>query len=202
LDPPAPDDTTNRTPLPLRVALLAEDPLSRAGLTALLLEGGVGVDAGSSAPADVALWDADDGGPVPERSEPLLAIVGDLGRSSELIAAGATGVLSRGTGARRLTAAVTALASGLAVLPASARTALLAPTFEGDASLPLDPLTAREREVLELLADGLTNAAIGERLDLGLSTVKFHMEALLSKFAASTRTEVVVRAIRSGELLV
>ena len=187
-----------------RVRLEIDDPLSRAGLTVLLAEAGVevvdGLDPG--APAAVVVWDADGDGPAPERSEPLLALTADPGRSAELLATGASGVLPRRSGAEALAAAVAALARGLGVLPAERLRALLLPAFEAATELPLEPLTAREREVLELLSDGLTNRAIAEQLEIGLSTVKFHLAALLSKFAASTRTELVVRAIRSGDVLV
>ena len=54
-----------------------------------------------------------------------------------------------------------------------------------------DDLTEREREVLSLMAEGLTNAEIADRLTVTLSTVKFHVRSILSKLHASNRTEAV-----------
>ncbi len=62
-------------------------------------------------------------------------------------------------------------------------------------------LTAREREVLELLADGLGNKQIGARLGISTSTVKTHLELLFEKLEVSTRTEAVATAVRLGLLM-
>jgi DNA-binding NarL/FixJ family response regulator len=56
-------------------------------------------------------------------------------------------------------------------------------------------------EVLQLLAEGLANKAIAHRLDISDHTVKFHVNAILSKFGAQSRTEAVVRATRLGLIL-
>ena len=65
---------------------------------------------------------------------------------------------------------------------------------------PVARLTAREREVLALLAAGVTNKTIARQLRISPNTVKFHVTALLAKFGAATRAEAVVAAIRTGEL--
>ena len=68
-----------------------------------------------------------------------------------------------------------------------------------DAPPALDePLTAREREVLELLADGLSNKAIAARLAISDQTVKFHVAAICGKLGAPNRTSAVRRGIRRG----
>jgi DNA-binding NarL/FixJ family response regulator len=111
---------------------------------------------------------------------------------------GALGVLRRDAEPERLAAALRTCAEGLAVWDPE----LLA------AALPADPpsarpggdLTPREREVLELLARGLSNKAIAEALSISEHTAKFHVNALLSKLGAQSRTEVVVRAARRGWL--
>lgn len=64
--------------------------------------------------------------------------------------------------------------------------------------LPAEPLTPRELEVLQLLAQGLPNKAIAERLGVSSHTVKFHVNAILSKLGARSRTEAVVLATQMG----
>jgi two-component system nitrate/nitrite response regulator NarL len=61
-----------------------------------------------------------------------------------------------------------------------------------------EPLTPREVEVLELLAEGLSNKAIGGRLGISDQTVKFHVAAICGKLGAANRTDAVRRAIRRG----
>jgi DNA-binding NarL/FixJ family response regulator len=61
-----------------------------------------------------------------------------------------------------------------------------------------ESLTAREREVLELLAEGLPNKAIAARLGLSDQTVKFHVSAISGKLGAANRTDAVRRAVREG----
>jgi DNA-binding NarL/FixJ family response regulator len=64
--------------------------------------------------------------------------------------------------------------------------------------LASDPLTEREREVLELIVAGHTNIAIGERLYITVGTVKTHVRSILAKLCADDRTEAAVRALRAG----
>ena len=61
-----------------------------------------------------------------------------------------------------------------------------------------EPLTAREIEVLELLAEGLPNKAIAGRLGISDQTVKFHVASLSGKLGAANRTDAVRRAVRRG----
>ena len=63
---------------------------------------------------------------------------------------------------------------------------------------PVEALTPRENEVLQLLAEGLTNQAIAQRLAISEHTVKFHVNAILGKLAAQSRADAVVRATRLG----
>ena len=59
-------------------------------------------------------------------------------------------------------------------------------------------LTDREMDVLRLLAEGLTDREIGDRLGLGLPTVRYHVRNLIGKTGHSSRTELAVEAVRSG----
>jgi len=61
-----------------------------------------------------------------------------------------------------------------------------------------EALTARERQVLELLAEGLPNKAIAKRLEISDQTVKFHVASIGSKLGAANRTDAVRRAVRRG----
>jgi DNA-binding NarL/FixJ family response regulator len=63
---------------------------------------------------------------------------------------------------------------------------------------PQEPLTPREVQVLELLAEGLPNKAIAARLNISDQTVKFHVSAICGKLGAANRTDAVRRAVRRG----
>lgn len=63
---------------------------------------------------------------------------------------------------------------------------------------PVEGLTPREHQVLTLLADGLHNREIAERLSVSEHTVKFHLGAIFGKLGASTRTEAVQKGLRLG----
>lgn len=78
---------------------------------------------------------------------------------------------------------------------------VLLTTDTPEASLA-EPLTPRERQVLELVADGLPNKAIAARLGIGAETVKFHLGAILGKLGASNRTDAVRIAIKRGLITV
>ena len=64
--------------------------------------------------------------------------------------------------------------------------------------IPVEPLTPRELQVLELLAEGLPNKAIAARLDISDQTVKFHVSSISGKLGAKNRTDAVRRAVRRG----
>jgi DNA-binding NarL/FixJ family response regulator len=62
----------------------------------------------------------------------------------------------------------------------------------------VEPLTPREMDVLEMLAEGLSNKMIAHRLSISDHTAKFHVNSILAKLNAGTRTEAVTRGIRLG----
>ena len=76
--------------------------------------------------------------------------------------------------------------------------ALRAPRPSSDDETLWEPLTPREVQVLELLAEGLPNKAIASRLDISDQTVKFHVSAICGKLGAANRTDAVRRAVRRG----
>ena len=82
--------------------------------------------------------------------------------------------------------------------------AWLVATAQGDESdtIGSEPLTARELDVLELLAQGLPNKSIAARLGISDQTVKFHVASICGKLGAANRTEAVHRALRQGLLTI
>ncbi len=117
--------------------------------------------------------------------------------------AGASGFLLKGGAPADLLAAIRIVAAGDALLAPSVTRRLIetyaaAPPVE-PADVPgLDELTAREREVLVLVAEGLTNAEIAERLVLSPLTAKTHVSRILTKLGARDRVQLVVIAHQSG----
>jgi DNA-binding NarL/FixJ family response regulator len=76
--------------------------------------------------------------------------------------------------------------------------AVLIGALARDRDLPVEPLTQREIDVVELLVEGLSNKVIARRLGISDQTVKFHVAALCGKLGAANRTDAVRRAIRRG----
>ena len=105
------------------------------------------------------------------------------------IQAGAIGYLLKNVEAKELAQAIRAAHAGRPTLAEEATKALIQSTRQRT-ELGHD-LTGREREVLGLLAQGLNNAQIAERLTISQSTVKFHVRSILSKMGAANRAEAV-----------
>jgi DNA-binding NarL/FixJ family response regulator len=98
-----------------------------------------------------------------------------------------------------LAAAVSAVQADLLVLHLEA----LAPARAADAALVAGTaLTTRERQIVELMADGASNRVIAARLAISRHTVKFHVAAILAKLGARSRAEAVALALRRGVLAV
>ncbi|MBV9230631.1 MAG: response regulator transcription factor [Chloroflexi bacterium] len=103
--------------------------------------------------------------------------------------------------AAQLQAAVVAAAQGLVTLPVLSAQLLdskqsIAEAITLDASS--ESLTPREREVLELVGQGLPNKLIARRLSISEHTVKFHVSSISAKLGASSRTDAVGRGLRRG----
>ncbi len=104
------------------------------------------------------------------------------------LAAGALGYLLKTASTDEVLAAIRQVAAGRRVMDPAAETALS--QYAG-----VD-LTLREREVLNLVADGLSNAEIAERLTITVRTVKAHISSLLQKLALADRTQLAIYALR------
>ncbi len=217
----------------LRVLIVADDPLARAGLAALLAARPdlvvVGQSSAGSTAAlrdaagiyrpDVLLWDLGwsrelalqqlagfRAGAVPVAV--LLPDGGALLQARVAWTGGARALLLRDSSPSQLASALASLVQGLIVLdPALA--AALGPAvpasnhadWSPQESPLLEELTPRELEVLRLLAQGAANKAIAHALGISEHTVKFHVNAILSKLDVQSRTEAVVKATRLGLVL-
>lgn len=118
------------------------------------------------------------------------------------IAAGAVGVLSKSTPLPELLAAVRRAAAGEALLSSAELLALLRDDslHRAGAAAALGPegLTRREHEVLQALAEGLSDKEIGARLEISSDTVRTHMSNILTKLGVESRLQALIVAIRAG----
>jgi DNA-binding CsgD family transcriptional regulator len=171
-------------PAPLRVRVHATDPVRRRGLVAMLEGAGHAV---TDDTPDVELCDT--GQSLPRESEaPVVALT--AGAPSW---GGPAGVLPPDVSAEQLDAALRAVAAGLLVrLPGLPE----ARSFASADDAPL--LTPREREILGLIGQGLSNKAMARRLGISVHTIKFHMEALFTKLDATSRAEALTKGLRGG----
>lgn len=116
----------------------------------------------------------------------------DEGWTSQIRRAGVRAVMPLDASADELTAALRAVGKGLVVLhPHALATAAAAPR-------PDTALTPRELEIVDMMAEGLSNEAIAHRLGISRHTVKFHVASVLAKLRASSRTKAVMLAVRRG----
>jgi DNA-binding NarL/FixJ family response regulator len=121
----------------------------------------------------------------------------------EALKAGASGFLLKDSPAEELVAAIHVVAAGEALLAPSVTRRLIeafvsVPRVSPEAKRQLDGLTARENEVLHLVARGLSNAEIATELRVGEATVKSHIGNLLMKLELRDRVQAVVLAYESG----
>jgi two-component system nitrate/nitrite response regulator NarL len=205
----------------LRILIIAGDPLARAGLAALLVnQAGCSVAGQASDTDDLAaalavfrpdavVWDV--GWDVTSRQEslaafcevspPVLAILGSENQASDVWLTGVRSIVSRSVAGEQLVAALHAITHRLIVtepafLPNSSGTSRGEP-----APTLVEPLTERELGVLAAMAEGLSNKLIARNLSISEHTVKFHVNAIMGKLGAQSRTDAVVRATRAGIIL-
>ncbi len=209
-----------------RVFIAAASLLARSRLESLLSARGFSI-AGSGGDlelipeqlldveADVALVDASD-----ERSHRLVETLdwseiasemnvvvliggGPTTWAADALRAGVRALLPEDVLPDQLVAALEAAAQGLTVIhPAQTEALLAAPVGAARRMAELaEPLTPREREVLQMLASGSGNKEIASRLSISEHTVKFHVTSILGKLGASSRTEAVFLGIRRGLVL-
>ena len=194
-----------------RLIIFSDNPLARSGLAAMLAGTNDVVVAASVAPgraaelaavgADVALFDA--GGSDAESLRktaatlPVVALVGDELQAMEALAAGARAVVLRNASSEQLVAALVAAQRGLVALDGALARWIRPPPPSSTTDVE-GGLTPREVQVLSLLAQGLPNKVIAQRLGVSDRTAKFHVESILAKLGAESRSEAIVIAARRG----
>jgi two-component system, NarL family, response regulator YdfI len=115
------------------------------------------------------------------------------------IRSGVRGILPQGLEPEQLSAAFEAIVHGLVVIHANQMQQVQRVTE--DIVPSVEPLTARERDVLQMLSQGVSNKEIAARLKISEHTVKFHIASIFGKLGASSRTEAVSIAMRRGLIL-
>lgn len=203
-----------------RVLLVDDHPVVRGGLVALLdtlpgiaVVGQVGD--GAAALREVALLKPDvvvmdlrmpgmDGVEAvrrittgyPATAILILTMFDEESLIADALAAGAHGYLLKGAGQDEIERAIRTVAAGATVFSPGVVERVL--HRSRPSSKPLPQLTEREREVTELLARGISNAAIAERLEIAPKTVGNHISSIFLKLGVVSRAEAIVRAREAG----
>jgi DNA-binding NarL/FixJ family response regulator len=173
----------------IRVYIVTESAVTRAGLEALL-SGQADIEVvGSIDEADVLMTENTE---APVSDIPVVLLNDDLA-GQHIWRSGIQAALPRNAPPRQIVAAIQAVAAGLIAMPAGESGSLLAVT-DGN----VERLTPREIDVLEMLAEGLSNKMIAYRLSISEHTAKYHVNSILAKLNAGTRTEAVMRGVRLG----
>jgi NarL family two-component system response regulator YdfI len=187
-----------------RVAIVTSSPLLRAGLESVFEIAGSARTLKEAAELDadviVVDWDREEAGELMEfaaESPPLVILASDPRPAwlADALRAGVRAVLPRDVSAAELVAAVEAVAAGLVVLePQSIGRAIVRTALPPQA----EALSPREIDVLKLMAEGSSNKTIAWKLSISEHTVKFHVNSILSKMNAGSRTEAVMLGLRRG----
>lgn len=212
------------TPHPaIRTLIIAKDMLTRMGLSALLEQEEALYLVGQVAPDEalalevyrphIGVWLIDDVPPSTwaDMGMPTVFLLSDMTQSSQIFSAmrshlpdsTAWGMLPQTPlSPTLLISTIKTVHDGMVVLAPN----LLMPLLASSETPPTPPsaseaLTTRESQVLQLMAEGLPNKQIAQQLGISTNTVKFHVNAILSKLNAQSRTEAVIRATQLGWVL-
>ncbi|MFG2888046.1 response regulator [Streptomyces sp. NPDC048248] len=220
------DTRGDRAGAPIRVLLADDEEMIRHGLRLILrhadgievvaeaVNGAEAVRLAAEHQPDVVLLDIRmpvlDGlaavGPLvalaPEPQVVMLTTFGDEENVTRALRAGAAGFLLKDERAEELISAVRAAAAGDAVLSPRVTGAVIRRMLSGAGAAAPDGrvagLTDRERDVLVMLGEGLSNLEIGKRLGIGVGTVKTHVGSILGKTGCGSRVQAAVLAHHAG----
>jgi two-component system, NarL family, response regulator YdfI len=202
----------------IRVLLASASAVRRAGLESIIkqspsfklvgaLQGThtIGQRATELQP-DVVLADLEHESPlVTQNGLPIVALIDNPSAAwtAQALRSGVRAILARDAGGEEIVSAIHTAYAGLVLLDPEIAEALSeripGPTSRVTASH--EELTARELEVLGMLAEGLPNREIADRLGVSEHTIKFHISSILDKLGAATRTEAVTLGLRMGLIL-
>jgi len=128
----------------------------------------------------------------------VLTMHGEDGLRREAVAAGASAFLTKDCSLQEVVETVVTTAGGEVALSRDLATSILGElTPSGDSAVP-SPLTKREEEVLQLIADGYSTSEVAQRLFISGKTVKNHLASIYDKLDARDRTQAVLSAVRIG----
>jgi len=201
----------------IRVLLVADDPLVRGGLGKTITDNPdyqiVGSLSGDQFDfevvdlfrPDLIIWDTgwdptsyqEIGKEFEEVTTPVLVLVADIQNANALWLPNLRAMLFRDASTEQLFAALSAVSSGVSAFDPQISSQWMN-NRSSRFSVLVEPLTDRESEVLSLLAEGLPNKAIARKLAISDHTVKFHVNSIMGKLGAQSRTDAVVRATRLG----
>lgn len=203
----------------IRVMLADDHPVYLEGLRMLLdtiadiqvvgtaADGDALLELAAHTPADVAVIDLDmphtDGAAATAALRDRLAVLvltmhADQDHITRALRAGARGYVLKSAGPQAIARAIVAVAEGDTVLTGAVGDHIRTRATHSPAPGPLAELTPRETEVLALVARGLSNPQIAQRLFLSAKTIGNHVSAILTKLGAATRAEAVARARDAG----
>lgn len=204
----------------IRVVIVADDPLARAGLAAMLdamdgcvVEGQLSVEEAQpesleAFTPDAVVWDAGwnaekTGARFADALEskiPFVVLAQDEDDVGALWTTGARSILSRNADAQSILIALTSVTRGLVTIDERLLARALSRSGEHAPVPNSTRLTPREGDVLWRLGQGMSNKSIAFELGISEHTVKFHVNSIMGKLGAQSRTEAVVLATRSGIL--
>jgi DNA-binding NarL/FixJ family response regulator len=127
----------------------------------------------------------------------IITMHGDEALRRDAVNAGASGFLTKDVSMQEVVATITQAAGSEIALSTELAATILAELEDG-ADRPPSPLTPREEEVLQLIADGCSTSEVATRLFISGKTVKNHLASIYEKLEARDRTQAVLSAVRSG----
>ena len=152
---------------------------------------------------DVVVVDFDRSPALPPQEMPIVALIDDHDArwAAHALRSGVRAILPRDADMDAILPAIQAAHAGLVLLDATVSETLAAQirvSADPSGDEVLEELTPREIDVLEMLAEGMSNREMATRLGISEHTVKFHISSILGKLGAATRTEAVTLGIRQG----